>query len=224
MVVIIRNKLSVAFNIVIFSLVTFAYNILICLHMDALIENIKTSIPLSPADETIIGNLFHQKNISRNEHLLEAGEVCRRLFFIEKGLVRYYLANNDEEQTNYFNKEGEWVCDYPSFLPQLPAAVSIQALEDTVAWTISYHDLQAFYREVEHGERFGRLGIEQVFISIIRQITSLYTDRPETRYEKFIQAYADIAQRIPQYYIASYVGVKPQSLSRIRKRLLPPRY
>jgi CRP-like cAMP-binding protein len=142
------------------------------------------------------------------------------LYFLEKGLVRYYSANDGEEQTNYFNKEGEWVCDYPAFLPQTPSAVSIQALEDTATCAISYNDLQAFYQEVEHGERFGRLGIEQVFVNVIRQITSIYTDKPEVRYEKFMQAYFDIAQRIPQYYIASYVGVKPQSLSRIRKRLL----
>jgi len=68
------------------------------------------------------------------------------------------------------------------------------------------------------------LGIEQVFVNVIRQVTSLYTDKPHVRYEKFMQAYFAIAQRIPQYYIASYVGVKPQSLSRIRRRLALSRY
>ena len=184
-----------------------------------LIENIRTYVPLSTADEKIIRNLFHKKVINRDEHLLEAGQVCRRLIFIEKGLVRYYLFNNGEEQTHYFNKQGEWVCDYQSFIPKVPTTVNIQALEETITWTISYDDLQTFYREVKYGERFGRLGIEQVFIDIIRQIDSLYTDKPEIRYEKFIHAYFDIAQRVPQYHIASYVGVKPQSLSRIRKRI-----
>ncbi|KIO77835.1 Crp/Fnr family transcriptional regulator [Pedobacter lusitanus] len=186
--------------------------------MELLIENIRTYIPLSAADENIIRELFHKKVIHKDEHLLEAGHVCRRLIFIEKGLVRYYLFNNGEEQTHYFNKEGEWVCDYQSFLPKVPATVYIQALEDTTIWTISYDDLQTFYQEIKYGERFGRLGIEQVFIDIIRQMGSLYADKPGLRYEKFTQAYFDIAQRIPQYYIASYVGVKPQSLSRIRKR------
>jgi hypothetical protein len=85
---------------------------------------------------------------------------------------------------------------------------------------ISYDDLQKFYQEVSHRERFGRIGIEQVFINVIRQVKSLYTDKPQIRYQKFMQAYFDISQRIPQYYIASYVGVKPQSLNQIRKRLV----
>ena len=187
--------------------------------MDILIEKIKTYVPLSLADEKIIRKLFHKKVIQKDEHLLEAGQVCRHLTFIERGLVRYYLFTNGEEQTNYFNKEGEWVCDYPSFLSKTPTMVCIQALEPTIVWTISYVDLQTFYKEVEYGERFGRLGIEQVFNNIMQQIISLYTDKPEVRYEKFISAYFDIAQRIPQYYVASYVGVKPQSLSRIRKRI-----
>ncbi|WP_343667933.1 hypothetical protein [Chitinophaga sp.] len=85
---------------------------------------------------------------------------------------------------------------------------------------ISYDDLQKFYQEVRYGERFGRLAIEQVFTTVLQQIASMYTDKPVVRYQKFMQAYFDISQRIPQYYIASYVGVKPQSLSRIRKRLV----
>jgi CRP-like cAMP-binding protein len=192
--------------------------------MDLLLENIKTLVPLSTADKKIIKGLFHKKVIKKDEHVLEEGQVCRHLFFIEKGLVRYYLSNNGEEQTNYFNKEGEWVCDYPSFLPKAPSTVNIQALEDTTAWMISHDNLQTFYQEVRHGERFGRLGIEQVFLNVIRQVTSLYTDKPGVRYQKFMQAYFDITQRIPQYYVASYVGVKPQSLSRIRKRLVRSRY
>ncbi|XHR94583.1 Crp/Fnr family transcriptional regulator [Mucilaginibacter sp. UC70_90] len=105
------------------------------------------------------------------------------------------------------------------FPAQTPSSVNIQALEDTTIWVISYTGMQQFYKEVTVGERFGRLAIEQVFVSVISQIGSLYTDSPETRYAKFLSDYAGIAQRIPQYYIASYVGIKPQSLSRIRKRI-----
>ena len=187
--------------------------------MELLIEKIKTYVPLSVDDEGIARTLFHKKALKKGEHLLKAGDVCRYIFFIETGLVRYYINNDGVEQTNYFNKENEFVCDYISFLPQTPSYVNIQALEDTTIWVISYVGMQQFYNEVKAGERFGRLAIEQVFVSVISQIGSLYTDSPETRYAKFLSEYADIAQRIPQYYIASYVGIKPQSLSRIRKRI-----
>ena len=187
--------------------------------MKLLLNTIRSYVSLSAADEEIIRRLFHKKSFKKGDHLLSAGNVCRHIIFIETGLVRYYINSDGEEQTNYFNKEGEFVCDYPSFLPQIPSNVNIQSLEDTTIFAINFNDMQQFYRDVEHGERFGRLGIEHVFTNIISQMMSLYTDPPEVRYRKFISNYADIGQRIPQYYIASYVGIKPQSLSRIRKRI-----
>lgn len=187
--------------------------------MKLLIATIRNYIPLSAADEKIIYRLFHKKVIKKGSHLLEAGSVCRYAIFIEKGLVRYYIDKDGEEKTTYFNKEGEFVCDYMSFLPQAPARINIQALEDTVVWVINHRDLQQFYKEVHHGERFGRLAIEEVFVQAIEQIGSLYADPPAARYINFLKKYPDLIQRIPQYYIASYVGVKPQSLSRIRRRM-----
>jgi CRP-like cAMP-binding protein len=171
--------------------------------MDLLLKAIKHYIPLSAKDEATIHALFKQKTLKKGEHLLEAGHICRYVFFIESGLVRYYTTSDGEEQS--------------------ASTVNIQALEDTVVWMISYAGLQKLYQTVEHGERFGRLAIEQVYVTAISQITSLYTDSPEVRYHKFLTSYPDIRQRIPQYYIASYVGVKPQSLSRIRKRIAAKR-
>ncbi|OJW55642.1 MAG: Crp/Fnr family transcriptional regulator [Sphingobacteriales bacterium 50-39] len=187
--------------------------------MELLIQTIRKYIPFSSADEMVAQRLFYQKKYKKGDHLLAEGEICRNIFFIESGLVRYYINKDGEEQTNYFNKEGEFVCVYTSFLPQGPSTINIQALEDCSVWMITFEGIQQFYKEVKFGERFGRLAIETVFVSAIAQIASFYTDAPEVRYQKFLLDYPAIVQRIPQYYIASYVGVKPQSLSRIRKRL-----
>jgi CRP-like cAMP-binding protein len=184
-----------------------------------IIEAIRKYVELSADDEAIIGRLFHQKAYKKGDYLLQAGTTCRHIFFIGTGLVRYYIVSDGEERTNYFNREGEFVCDYLSFLPQRPGGVSIQSLEDSVVWSIGFDDMQRLYREVSAGERFGRLAIEVVFCQVIAQIASLYVDPPEVRYEKFLESFPHLVSRIPQYYIASYVGVKPQSLSRIRKRL-----
>lgn len=187
--------------------------------MDLLLKTIRHYVPLSLEDEAIIAALFRKLKLRKGEHLLEAGDVCKNVFFIEQGLVRYYASIDGEEKTTYFNKEGEFVCDYASFLPQQPSLTNIQALEDSTIYTISHANMQVFYEQVEHGERFGRLAIGEVFVTAIKQISSLYNDSPELRYQNFLAKFPDIGQRIQQYYIASYVGIKPQSLSRIRKRM-----
>jgi CRP-like cAMP-binding protein len=187
--------------------------------MNLLIQAIKDQISITERDIVLIRDLFHEKPFKKGEHLLSAGEVCRYIIFIEQGLVRYYTNNDGTDQTHYFNKEGEFVCDYISFLPQTPSHVGIQALEDTVVYRISAEGIQRFYREVSNGERFGRIALEQVFVHVIGQVVSIYTDSPDERYLKFLAEYPDLVQRIPQYYIAAYVGVKAPSLSRIRKRL-----
>jgi CRP-like cAMP-binding protein len=187
--------------------------------MDLLIQTIKDQILISEKEILLIEKLFHKKFYGKGEHLLSAGEICRYIIFIESGLVRYYTNNNGAEPTHYFNKEGEFVCDYTSFLPQAPSNAYIQALEDTVVYRISAEGIQRFYRELTNGERFGRIALEKVFVNVISQVVSFYSDNPENRYLKFLADYPGLVQRIPQYYIATYVGVKAPSLSRIRKRL-----
>jgi len=191
--------------------------------MELLFKVIRTYIPLSYDDEKVIERLFKKKVFRQGEHFLEAGTTCRYVGFIESGLVRYYTSNGDDEKTYYFSKEGAFICDYQSFLPQQPSTRSIQALEPAVVYRITHSNLQQPYRELEHGERFGRLVIERVFIDAIRHVTSMYNDTPETRYREFLTLHPDIGQRVPQYYVASYIGVKAPSLSRIRKRIMAKR-
>lgn len=189
--------------------------------METLINAIRQYIPLNSEEETLTTKLFQPHRLAEGEYFLEEGKVCRYVGFIEKGLIRYYISDEGQEKTIYFNQDGEFICNYQSFLPQKPSIVAMQALENTELQVISYEDLQTFYKQVSGGERFGRLGIEQVFLSSSEQVRSLYRDSPTVRYQQFLDAYPGLVQRLQQYYIASYVGIKPQSLSRIRKRLTP---
>jgi CRP-like cAMP-binding protein len=189
--------------------------------MEMLLKAIKHFIPLHEADIAIIERLFEPKKLKAGEYFLEEGKICRHVGFIEKGLVRYYVNEEGKESTIFFNQEGEFICNFQSFLPQKPSMVTIQALEDTELLIISYDGLQTLYTDVRNGERFGRLAVEQLFLTSSAQIRSLYKDPPAVRYQQFLDTYPGLVQRLQQYYIASYVGIKPQSLSRIRKRLTP---
>ncbi|GAB4044093.1 Crp/Fnr family transcriptional regulator [Spirosoma jeollabukense] len=186
--------------------------------MEFLIDRISQIISLSEDEAQLIKQLFTEKRIKKGEHFLLEGQICQSVAMISAGLVRYYINEDGDEGTYYFSREGDFVCDYESFLPQAPSSKNIQALEDTSLYVVSYEGLQQIYQGVKQGERLGRLGIEQVFVTVLQQLSSFYKDSPEVRYQRFLHTFSVISQRVSQYYIASYVGIKPQSLSRIRKR------
>lgn len=187
--------------------------------IDSLINSIQYLITLSPAEIDIVKSLFKAKTYKKGEFFLEEGRICKQVGFVAKGLMRYYINQDGEEKTYDFSQENEFVCNYESFLPQISSTKNIQALEDSIVFVISHADLQLFYANVRAGERFGRIAIEAVFVKLLQGISSLYSETPELRYERFLKNHADLQQRISQYHIASFVGVKPQSLSRIRKRI-----
>jgi CRP-like cAMP-binding protein len=188
------------------------------MHQRNLLGSIQKVIDLSPEEIDVVTALFKQKTYKKGEFFLEEGRICKQVGFVAKGLLRYYINHEGEEKIYDFSQENEFVCNYESFLPQLPSSKNIQALEESEVFVISHADLQVFYANVRGGERFGRIAIEAVFVKLLQDISSMYTDTPELRYERFLTKHADLQQRISQYHIASFVGVKPQSLSRIRKR------
>lgn len=187
--------------------------------MNQLIATLKNLIKISTEEEVIITGLFKPLTLKSGEYFLEEGKLCRYVGFIERGLVRYHMNDNGIEKTLYFNKEGDFVSNYQSFLPREVSDTSIQAIEDTDLQVINFDDLQQLYSKIGEGEKLGRVAIENIFVSSLQHLKSFYRDAPAERYQQFLRSYPDLAQRIPQYHIASYVGIKPQSLSRIRKRL-----
>jgi CRP-like cAMP-binding protein len=187
--------------------------------INSLLNSIQHLITLSPEEADIVTTLFKEKSLKKGDFFLEEGRICKHAGFVAKGLLRYYINDDGEEKTYAFSQENGFVCNYESFLPQSPSSKIIQALEDCEMLVISYNDLQVFFAKIREGERFGRMVIESVFLQLLKDVNSFYTESPELRYERFLKNHADLQQRISQYHIASFVGVKPQSLSRIRKRI-----
>jgi len=186
----------------------------------SLINTFGLFIHMDEEEKAFISSLFKRREYPKNEYFLREGQVCREVGFIGKGLVRYCsIKDSGEELTFDFGKENEFTCNYESFLDHSASLRSIQCLEPTEMLTISYENLQLFYEKVREGQKFGRLICEQLYLQAIKKISSFYVDLPEQRYLHFVHNYPDLQQRIPQYYVSSFVGVKPPSLSRIRKRL-----
>ncbi|HEX5170195.1 MAG TPA: cyclic nucleotide-binding domain-containing protein [Cyclobacteriaceae bacterium] len=186
---------------------------------DQLIHEINKYIELDDADTEIVKALFIDRNLARGDYFLKAGDVCREIGFIHSGLIYYGVNTDGHETVHNFADEHSFVSNYDSLINQTPSVKDIVALEETRMLVITRGSLEEFYSRVNHGERFGRLLIQEVYTNAIKQLLSFYNSDPETRYTEFVQRHPDLVQRIPQYYIASFVGIKPQSLSRIRKRM-----
>ncbi|MHA4810442.1 Crp/Fnr family transcriptional regulator [Flavitalea flava] len=184
-----------------------------------LIHTFERIIRLDDAEKIFIQTLFQEKMVKKGDFFLKEGKVCKEVGFIGKGLARYFINNNGEELVYGFGKENDFICNYESFLDHSPSVKNIQFIENSTILTMSFDNLQLLYEKVKEGQKFGRLVCEQIFVSALKEITSFYTHTPEQRYVEFIASYPDLQNRIPQYYISSFVGVKPPSLSRIRKRL-----
>lgn len=185
-----------------------------------LLHLLNSMVKLSQEEEHLIINSFTIKTLSKGEFFLEEGHICRYVGFINKGIVRYFVLKNDEESTFEFTKEGEFISDYTSFNRREKSIQNIEAIEDCELLVISHEKLQNIFNKTSNGNLLGRLIVEHRFDVMVNQLLAVYMQNSEQRYQKFMMEYAHLTQRIPQYLIASYVGVQPPSLSRIRKRLL----
>lgn len=163
--------------------------------------------------------LFERKTVRKGDFVLKAGETADFVTFVNKGVGRLYYTVEGKEIVAGFFKEGEYIADYSSFLTRTPALCSIDAIEDAEILNLSYYNLQLAYQTYPEFQKFGRLIAEYLFIMVSDRTSTLLLKAPEERYLDFLEKSADLIQRVPQYMIASYLGVTPEALSRIRKRL-----
>ncbi|MCP9765642.1 Crp/Fnr family transcriptional regulator [Lacihabitans soyangensis] len=162
---------------------------------------------------------FQLKVFKKKEFLLKPGEICNFIGFVNKGLTRQFYTNNNVEITVYFAEENKYTTEYTSFLSRKPSYFYIEALEETEVLMVNYDRMQELYSKSLNGERLGRLICEQVYLFLAERNLSLLIESPEERYLKLGRDFPHILQRVPQHQIASYLGIKPESLSRIRKRM-----
>ncbi len=178
----------------------------------------KSLIPALTADDlSALEKIITIQYISKDNFLVKENEICRNVSFINKGLVRLYYVADGKEICVGFEKDLGYVSEYTSFLTQQPSALNIKALEDCVILNLSFGDLQLLYKSHPVFEQFGRKIAEHLFIALSTYNIRLLSLSYEEHYQWIIENQPYIIQRVPQYMIASYIGVSPEHLSRIRK-------
>ena len=164
-----------------------------------------------------------RKVVPKGGFLIEAGQVCDYVAFINKGHFRSFCMVNNEEVTYNFSFDGNFLTDYSSFLSRQPSIETHQALEDAEVLLLSYLDMQRIYKEFPAWEKFGRLIAEFIILGMSQRNRSMLFQNPEDQYLSLMKTRPKVIANIPQHYIASYLGIQPESLSRIRKRLAASR-
>jgi CRP-like cAMP-binding protein len=187
---------------------------------DLLRAHIVKRIELTENEFECASTFFIPKKLRRNQFLLQQGEVCKALAFVEKGCLRCYsIDDNGEEHIVQFAIEDWWISDPYSAITGEPSEYSIDALEDSEVLLLERSAEETLLAEIPKFERLFRLLLENRFIANQRRINAALSTSAEERYLSFLKSYPAIAQRISQNQIASYLGITPQSLSRIRKEL-----
>ncbi len=184
---------------------------------DRLLKNISRFITLTPEEEQHFTSILKLKKLKKKQYLLQEGDVSRHQYFVEKGCLRTYTVDEKgQEHIIQFAIEDWWTGDMYSFLTQTPARYTIDAIEDAELLCIEKNALEELYIKVPKFERFFRHLLQNAFVALQERIVANLSQLADERYCTFINKYPDMEKRLPLKQIASYLGITPESLSRIR--------
>src|SRR5215831_17597864 len=156
----------------------------------------------------------------KNEYFVAQGKVCRKLGFIAEGVMRYCMFRDDgSEVTCFFMRENDFVGDPNSFFSQKPSDQNVQALTDCSLIIFSYENMQKLFQQLPRAKEVRAAIDNYVMMKMLHQRTSLLNLEASVRYKEFLREYPDVLQRIPLSYVANFLGITQQSLSRLRKQM-----
>ncbi|HUL44094.1 MAG TPA: Crp/Fnr family transcriptional regulator [Bacteroidota bacterium] len=183
-------------------------------------KHILKRVDLTDKEFRACSGFFTSRSLRKRQFLLREGEVCKHLTFVTSGCLREFTVDHKgEEHVLQFAIEDWWISDLSSFLTGTASTHTIEALQDSDVLMIEKDAREEMLGKVPRMERFFRLLLESNYVATHRRINDALSASAEQRYLAFIKTYPALFEQIPQHHIASYLGITPQSLSRIRKEL-----
>lgn len=184
-----------------------------------LLYYIKKWTDITREDESVISSAFEPVSVKKRKDLLVAGQVCKYIYFITKGCLRsFYVDPKGDEHIYQIRMENNWISDLESFFLQSPSNYNIEAIEDSQLLRISYERLEQLYIEIPNLERYFRILFQKAYINALKRLNATMWVTAMDRYNDMLKEHPEIFQRVPLIYIASYLGITPESLSRIRRQ------
>lgn len=187
--------------------------------IEPLLDYFQQVMPLSIEEKQLVTELFKPRLYRKRQYVLQEGDICNQFNFIVRGCLRMYKV--DEKGNTYiiqFAAENRWLSNIGSFHERKPSELNIDALEDTMVLQISYENLLSLYTNAPKFDRIFRVLIENSFVSLQKRLLQNISSTAEDRYNSFLDSYSHLTNRLPQTQIASFLGITPEFLSRLRNK------
>jgi CRP-like cAMP-binding protein len=187
--------------------------------VEQLLSHIKNYSQLGEEAQQALQGCFEQVVLPKNGYLLTEGKTCRHLYFLQQGALRGFYTLDGKEITHWFGFENDFVTSFHSFITQEPAVENIQLLEGSILWAISKNTLTRLFNQYHEIERLVRIAYEKYYIRLEERFVNAQFKTATERYEQLLHQTPHIPERVPLGYIASYLGISQETLSRIRSRI-----
>lgn len=188
-----------------------------------MLQQFRNKFPLDDDKWNDYTNCFHRMEVPAKTTLLHEGDVSKKMFLIEKGCIRAWFNNNGKDVTSQFFFENETVGSIESFRKNIPSQTSIETIEPSILWWIHKKDLNWIIAEIKEIPQLRDMFIDKIFertFDYMKYFFSMVKDTPQERYLNLLKERPEIVKRVPQHYIASYLGISTVHLSRIKSKML----
>ena len=189
--------------------------------MNLLYQHINSRVEISEKEFEIVYSRFEELNFSKNELIIKPNQIVDYKFFVLKGCLRsYFIDLSGVEHTVQFAIEDWWIGDYPAYYSGDNSTLNVECLEDCTLLKIKKKDLEQLYTEIPKLETYTRIQLERGLSATHRKNIDSHTMSTTEKYQQFVTSFPELQQRIKNYHIASYLGITPERLSRIRKSIV----